>query len=86
MNLDKILEDAGRKNQPIIKIYYGGDNCCRCGCKGKYAWPGTKLFNSYLKKIERSTLVGNVYAAATWLNLPVDASTDIGKCFTLYFN
>lgn len=85
MNLDKILESVGRKNSTITRIYYGGDNCCRCGCKGHYAKCGTKLFSRYLKQIEETTLAGNVEADLNWVNLPVDVSTEVGKCFTLYF-
>ena len=85
MNLDKILESVGRKNDRITRIYYGGDHCCRCGCKGHYANRGTPLFRRYLKKIEAAILAGDVEADLNWVNLPVEVSTEVGKCFTLYF-
>ena len=85
MNLDKILESVSRKNDTITRIYYGGDHCCRCGCKGHYANRGTPLFRRYLKKIESTALAGVVEADLNWVNLPVEVSTEVGKCFTLYF-
>ena len=85
MNISEILTSVGHKNDAITKIYYGGDRCCRCGCKGHYANSGTPLFRRYLKKIESTALAGDVEADLDWVNLPVDVSTEVGKCFTLYF-
>ena len=89
MNIEKIVNKYGHKPSDITSIYYGGNNCCRCGCKGNYAECGTPTFKRYLNMIAKATLVGEAEFNTTsfdWLNLPIDNSTDIGKCFCLYFN
>lgn len=34
----------------IEKVYSGRDNCCRCGCRGKYYTPENKMFKSIMKR------------------------------------
>ena len=87
MNLIEILAQYGLTPADIKQIYYGGDNCCRCGCKGRYADRGTPLFTRYMNKIAKTPLVGEAEIAKDkyWLNLPTDTSTYVGKCFCLYF-
>lgn len=87
MNLNEILEPHGLKVDDIKQIYYGGDHVCRCGCKGNYADRGTPTFTRYLNKIAKTPLAGPVEIADDkyWVNLPTETSTDIGKCFCLYF-
>lgn len=88
MNLIEILAQYGLTLDDVKQIYYGGDHVCRCGCKGRYANRGTPLFKRYLKRIAATPLAGEVEIADDkyWLNLPTDTSTDIGKCFCLYFD
>lgn len=87
INLNKILEQHNLKAEEITKIYYGGDHVCRCGCKGHYADRGTPLFKRYLRKMAEMDVVDEIEIAGNkyWLNIPVDNSMDIGKCFCLYF-
>ena len=88
MNLAEILAPYGLTSNDIKQIYYGGDNVCRCGCKGHYAHRGTPTFTRYLNKIAKTPLAGEVEVGGGkyWVNLPIDVSTDVGKCFCLYFD
>lgn len=87
MKIEDILNKYGLNIEDIQQIYYGGDNVCRCGCRGKYADKGTPLFKRYLTKIGKTELAGPVEVAEDkfWVNLPTDTSTVVGKCFCLYF-
>lgn len=91
MNIYKILDEFNCTIDDVKEIYYGGDRCCRCGCKGKYAKAGTPLFKRYLTKIAKTKLAkgSNISYAKRlskpdWINLPIDTSTMIGKCYCLY--
>ena len=87
MDIEAILKERGLAAGDIRQIYYGGDHVCRCGCKGKYADPGTPLFKRYMTMLAKAPLAGPVETAEDkyWVNLPTDASTDVGRCFCLYF-
>jgi hypothetical protein len=41
------------ENFTITKIYKGKDNHCRCGCGGKYYYPGDPSFKRILKNAEK---------------------------------
>jgi hypothetical protein len=41
------------ENFTITKIYKGKDNCCRCGCGGKYYYPDNRSFKRILKNAEK---------------------------------
>lgn len=52
--LDELMENMNGK---AVKVYSGKDDCCRCGCGGKYYYAGSKLFNAMLCLI---VLRGNI--------------------------
>lgn len=88
MEIEAILEKIGRRPEDVTKIYYGGDNVCRCGCKGRYAEKGTPLFRRYMTKMAKTPLAADARwpEDGYWVNLPTDVSTRVGKCFCLYFD
>lgn len=57
MNLDEVLKQANWTEESIVKIYHGFDNCCRCGCGGRYFDRGTPGFNRALNKIRSDKFV-----------------------------
>jgi len=87
MELEKTLNEHGLKAEDVRQIYYGGDHVCRCGCKGRYANRGTPLFKRYMTNLSKARPVGEIEVAPDkyWVNIPVDDSTDMGRCFCLYF-
>ena len=85
MDLISILASFHKTLTDIEKIYYGGDHCCRCGCKGRYANAGTPLFKQYMTWIASTPLAGEVESEGCWMNLPVEVNRYYGKCFCLYF-
>lgn len=38
ITFEQLLAKIGKTESDIEKIYLGGDNCCRCGCQGTYAY------------------------------------------------
>lgn len=88
MELEQILAKHGRRPEEIKQIYYGGDHVCRCGCKGRYADRGTPLFKRYMTMMAKAPLAApeEYPKDGYWLNLPTDVSTDMGKCFCLYWS
>ena len=38
----------------IKQIYHGKDNCCRCGCGGKYYTPSDKFFKIMFKRAKET--------------------------------
>jgi hypothetical protein len=61
----------------ITKIYFGKDR--NCGCDGKYAYPGTKLFTRFLNKI-KTLESAEVSSGCNFVNYSLDKN----KAFTIY--
>lgn len=74
----------------ISKIYHGKDHWCRCGCGGKYFYPGSRGFARALNTLKRGIRTFKdkvVYfngEIATYLNVP-EADRE-NKCYCLYFD
>lgn len=65
----------------VTKIYFGKDSCCRCGCGGNYAEPGTPIFTKYknaILKLRQEFLQED----KEWINI----SLPNNKAYTPYFS
>lgn len=65
------------------KIYSGKDNCCRCGCKGKYYEPKDKMFKSMLDRSVNKFLSedSTVDVYGNYINI----SYGNDRAYTIYF-
>lgn len=89
---NEILNAAGKSTDNIIKIYRGKDNYCRCGCGGKYFYPGDRGFTRALNQLsnqewlENNTDEKDILDFGNGINFPYDYSTHEGKALTVYFD
>jgi len=53
--LEKIFANDPRKRtrEQITRIYHGLENCCRCGCGGKYHASGSRGFKMAISKMQK---------------------------------
>lgn len=74
------------EGKEITKIYRGRDHACRCGCCGKYYYPGDKGFTRAVNEINKNDeyyLFGNSIGK-TYINIPYDVDRDM--CLCVYFD
>lgn len=65
----------------ITKIYSGKDNCCRCGCQGKYYSRGDKMFAGILRKAKKLAFSQGYEDYGNFINIPYGNN----RAYTIYF-
>ena len=84
MQLDTREFSLGR----ITKVYFGGDNVCRCGCAGEYLYPEEVGFSRRVKRLVdmvNKDKGHDIYDGGTYINV-VTSLKGIGKALTIYFD
>lgn len=99
-----LIAELSRKNRTIdqiTKIYHGLENCCRCGCGGKYFKRGTRGFTRALNTIQKpkfkalaeGELMHTSYGVAICRGidhgsnyLDIPYNANTDKCYCLYFD
>jgi len=66
----------------VKQIYYGKDHYCRCGCGGKYAYPGSKGFTRYANAIINLGGIEFVQEDEQYINI----SLPNNRAYTIYFS
>lgn len=57
MNLNEVLNASSHFISDITKIYHGKENCCRCGCKGRYFKPNDVGFKRALNAMQKASFI-----------------------------
>jgi len=101
MDLIKTLASRKRTIDQITRIYSGRENCCRCGCGGKYFDRGTVGFTRAINKMKRDDFKPLPKGADMWANYgrcvcrgvefgenycDIPYNADNDKCYCLYFD
>lgn len=66
----------------ISKIYSGQDNCCRCGCRGKYYNKGDKMFAGMLRKAVKMAAQTETEEFYNFINIPYGKN----RAYTIYID
>ena len=65
----------------ITRIYHGCDNCCRCGCKGKYYTREDRGFHRvYTEAIKKAREVLCETDNVSYVNIPYEKN----RAYTIY--
>lgn len=101
MNLVSTLAKYNRKLSDITRIYSGRENCCRCGCGGRYFDRGTVGFTRAINKMKRDDFKPLPKGADMYASYGLQKSrgiefgenyvdipydSDNDKCYCLYFD
>lgn len=66
----------------ITKIYSGQDNCCRCGCRGKYYNKGDKMFAGMVRKAVKLATTQETEEEYNFINIPYGNN----RAYTIYID
>ena len=78
--------------EDVTKIYFGGNHCCRCGCKGEYFYPNSdpksfnRNFNRGIKLLVEMFDENEWDDGGTYVNIPTSTKGEVGKSITIYFD
>jgi hypothetical protein len=84
MQLDKILKKANKTIDDIETIYYGLDDCCRCGCGGTY-YTIEDDEDSFMEQLEYidSEYFKKMEFEDGYVNLPI--ANEHNMCYSIYW-
>lgn len=79
------LLDTNKINfDSIIKIYYGDNMGCRCGCNGMYVYKDNDelIFNDWIKQIHKIKDFVVIERCGNYINFPIGDN----KAYTVYYH